>query len=374
MGSLRNMSKFVFQEPFKTPGTILDQKQRIAANISWSVDIQALAKWSVVFGALLFVGWAGKSYYEFHGLFNQLNLMVGGDFVNDWTAARLVLDHHIMTLFDLSKYHEAQETLFHHKILQFYNWSYPPSFVPLIVWLGFFQYPVALILWFVTTFALYALAVAYKRPLPWGLILILAFAPSSFINIFNGQNGFLSAAFLVGGLRLLSTRPTLAGILFGLLTFKPQLGLLVPVVLVVLKKWRVMAFAAFTAILLIVISILFFGVEPWLQYIAIIPHFQQTFLESDAGLNWMGGYMMPSVFKMARIMGASISYAYMWSAIVALGAVWAVIYAFRNSKSEDLRNSVVLTATFLTSPYIFSYDMTIFTAGIVATPQHLIPR
>ena len=36
---------------------------------------------------------------------------------------------------------------------------------------------------------------------------------------------------MIGGLRLLPTRPALAGVLFGLLTYKPQLGVLVPVAL-----------------------------------------------------------------------------------------------------------------------------------------------
>ena len=48
------------------------------------------------------------------------------------------------------------------------------------------------------------------------------------MNALVGQNGFLTAALIGGTLYLIPIRPVLAGICLGLLTYKPQYGLLFP--------------------------------------------------------------------------------------------------------------------------------------------------
>ena len=59
-----------------------------------------------------------------------------------------------------------------------------------------------------------------------------------FNNTLVGQNGFLTAALIGGTLYLMPVRPVLAGICLGLLTYKPQYGLLFPIVLVAAGHWR----------------------------------------------------------------------------------------------------------------------------------------
>jgi hypothetical protein len=61
--------------------------------------------------------------------------------------------------------------------------------------------------------------------------LAAASLPAVFINIAHGHNGFLTAALFGGGLLLLERREMLAGILFGLLCYKPQFGVLIPLAL-----------------------------------------------------------------------------------------------------------------------------------------------
>ena len=63
----------------------------------------------------------------------------------------------------------------------------------------------------------------------------------------HGQTGFLTAALLTGGVLCLERREALAGILFGLLAYKPQFGLLIPLVLVAGGYWRAIAAAGATS-------------------------------------------------------------------------------------------------------------------------------
>src|SRR5258706_16321345 len=71
-----------------------------------------------------------------------------------------------------------------------------------------------------------------------GALLLALAAPAVFVNAVRGQNGTWTAALCGGGLSLLERRPLLAGGLLGLLIYKPQLGLLIPVALLAGRHWR----------------------------------------------------------------------------------------------------------------------------------------
>ena len=98
-------------------------------------------------------------------------------------------------------------------------------------------------------------------------LLLLLLAPAVTANIWTGQNGFLVAALLVGGLIQLDRRPILAGVLFGMLTIKPQLGLLLPIMLVLTGRWRTIGAAVATVVVLFAATSLVFGLEVWTAYI-----------------------------------------------------------------------------------------------------------
>ena len=65
----------------------------------------------------------------------------------------------------------------------------------------------------------------------WTALLLAVAFPAVLVNLGHGQNGFLTAALLGGALAMLDRRPIVAGILFGLLAYKPQFGLMIPLVL-----------------------------------------------------------------------------------------------------------------------------------------------
>ena len=90
------------------------------------------------------------------------------------------------------------------------------------------------------------------------LLVALAF-PAVLINIGHGQNGFLTAALLGGALVVLERRPIMAGFMLGLLVYKPQYGLLLPLVLAVSGRWKCFASAAVT-------------VAAWIACIGDMPH------------------------------------------------------------------------------------------------------
>ena len=67
----------------------------------------------------------------------------------------------------------------------------------------------------------------------------MALAPAGLIAFISGQNAFFAAAVIAAIFRCLDARPVVAGVLLGLLTVKPQLGLLFPLMLLLTGRWTV---------------------------------------------------------------------------------------------------------------------------------------
>jgi alpha-1,2-mannosyltransferase len=173
------------------------------------------------------------------------------------------------------------------------------------------------------------------------------------INIGHGQNGFLTAALMGGALVTLERRPIAAGILFGLLVYKPQYGLMIPLVLAASGRWKCFASAAATVALLALATTLAFGVDVWRAFLAST-EFTRTVVLEQGNTGW---YKIQSVFAWARMWGAPIPLAYVvqGTVTVALGA--ALAWLWRSAAPYPLQAAALCLATILATPYSFDYDM-----------------
>jgi alpha-1,2-mannosyltransferase len=287
---------------------------------------------------------------------DQAGYQVGRDFLNTWMGGRSVFSGGPAAWFDYHAYTAVVQKLIGDPDLPPLFWSYPPHLL-LFIWpFGLLGYLPAYVLWCLIGLALYvraALAGGVDRKF-W---LFLAVAPAVTVNIFLGQNGFLTAALLIGGFANLDRRPTVAGILFGILTIKPQFGLLLPVMLVLTARWRVIAVASATALALVAATTVWFGADIWTEYLQkVVP--QQHWLLSVAGdKSWP---IVSSAFVNARLVGLSDSGAWIVQAVSSCCALAAVIWAFWRRRDPVLSLALFVTATFLFSPWMLSYDMVVF--------------
>jgi hypothetical protein len=293
---------------------------------------------------------------------------LGGDFVNLWTAARLTLQGHIATLFNYHDWNVAEMTLVP-GVTQMHEWSYPPHIIPFILPLGAMPYAAAYAVWVVATFALYAFALGRGRSDAAKLAAFLLVAPASVDCILNGQNGFWVAALLAGGLRLMDKRPYAAGALFGLLTLKPQFGLMLPVVLLAARQWKPVVSGALVAAGLIGLSVALYGTGPWLNFFQVtLPHQSELLNFRWAGDIHHSFYaaMMPSIYVAAEWLGAPRAVCAALAVVFLAGAAAAVFRASRPSVPPDLRDAVVLAAALVATPYGFTYDMTLIQASVIS--------
>ena len=139
--------------------------------------------------------------------------------------------------------------------------------------------------WMAISVAPYAAVIRGIVGRPFGFMLAIAF-PMAFANTLVGQNGFLTAALIGGTLYLLPVRPVLAGVCLGLLTYKPQYGLLFPIVLIAASQWTVFFTAGLVAAAMAFASWLAFGTESWQAFFHWMPMFSQAFLSEGKATWW----------------------------------------------------------------------------------------
>jgi len=240
-----------------------------------------------------------------------------------------------------------------------YHYSYPPTLLVLTAPLALIPYVPALVLWLCAGWL--AFYRALRIAMPEGRTLLLALAtPAVLINAIAGQNGTWTAALFGAGLGLLDRRPILAGGFLGLLIYKPQLGLLIPVALLAGRHWRACAAAAATSAGFIAIAAIWFGPEIFADYLRQVTALRHLILEDGTGV-W---HRMLSVFVMARRLGADVPAAYAAQAIAAAVAFFAVAAVWYRDASFGVRNATLVLGTCLATPYLQDYDL-VFGALVV---------
>ncbi|HVZ51201.1 MAG TPA: glycosyltransferase family 87 protein, partial [Pseudolabrys sp.] len=327
---------------------------------------------------------------------------LGTDFSNVYAAGTYVLDHEATAPFDPHRQYLREQAIFG-KDTPFYGWHYPPFFLGLAALLALMPYALALLVWQGVTLVLYLLSIrailASFLPYPlWGgsraesarggdpsttttplpvpsaptsptrgevkddrlwLLLALAF-PAVFINIGHGHNGFLTAALFAGGLLLIDRRPWIAGILFGLLAYKPQFGVLIPLVLAASGRWRVFASATITVAALALAVTFAFGVDVWSAFLASTKFTRTVVLEQGA----TGWQKIQSVFSVVRMWGGGIPLAYAAQIVTSLAVAISLVWLWRSRAAFSLKAAALLIGTILVTPYSLDYDLVLLAPAI----------
>jgi hypothetical protein len=228
---------------------------------------------------------------------------------------------------------------------------------------GFLAYFPALIAWF--AIGILAFYLAGRREVSDARILaVVLVSPAALLCVISGQSSFLTTAALLAIFASLDKRPVIAGVLIGLLTVKPQLGVLFPFALIASGRWRVFWWAAVSTLALIAISVALGGQDGWHDYIVKALPLQREVLGDAAGT---AVPFQPTVFMNVRgLVGNRIGEAI--QLVFAIAAVAAVAAAFRYRNRSDIRllQALFFACTICTSPYMGAYDLLPLTFAAVA--------
>jgi hypothetical protein len=282
---------------------------------------------------------------------------LGYDFITFWAGSLLVLGGGASMSFDLAHIFAAEQVAVPASS-QIFLWHYPPTFHLVVLPLALLPYLTAYAVWIATTFALFAGVMRRFAPRPETLWLLLAF-PGTFINAFHGQNAFLVAALFGGALLLLEKRPVLAGVLFGLMSCKPQLGLLVPVALLFGRQWAAFAAASVTTLAFAGLSAAVVGTDAWLAFWRNLPLVRLLLDSGD--LPWV---KIPSLYIALRMLGVAVPFAYALHAALALAVAATVARIWWRGGSLVLNGAVLAAGGMLVPPYLFDYDLALLAIPI----------
>jgi arabinofuranan 3-O-arabinosyltransferase len=299
------------------------------------------------------------AYFAHWWITDPNGLGIPVDFVNVWSAGKLALDGHPAWAWDWDIQKRIQVELLGQSFVGHFAWHYPPPFLFVAAFLAQFPYTVAFIGWVSLSLVPYLVAMRAIVGRPFGWMLAAAF-PVVLTNTLVGQNGFLTASLVGGMLILLPTRPILAGICLGLLSYKPQYGLLFPLVLIAASQWTVFFTAGVVAAAIAAVSWLAFGTESWQAFFHWLPMFSQAFF-TEGRAPWG---KMQSIFALVRYFGGSesLGWTFQWTMIAAVAVVLVLLW--RSRVRYSLKAAALATGTLLVTPYLFLYDVMVLAVAV----------
>jgi hypothetical protein len=294
------------------------------------------------------------------GFLNVAAVPAGNDFFAFYSAALMVWNHAAADIFDLSRLFAFEDAL--SGTLTHLPCPYPPHFLLLVAPLATMPYLPALYVWIVATSTPFALIVRKLSGLAAPLVFI---APPLIQNAIDGQTGALAASLFAGGLMSLARRRwALAGVLFGLLTFKPQVFMLTPICLLAARQYRTLAWLVATCTLLLFGSIAILGVDIWWKFLAYLPQ-QMAFVYQGR----IHVARCPTVFVFVFHATGSAALANIMQAFSTLSAWALVAWSWRRTSAIFPRALAFCVAMPLSTPYMLEYDLAIWTlpAAILLT-------
>ncbi|HEX7666168.1 MAG TPA: glycosyltransferase family 87 protein, partial [Polyangiaceae bacterium] len=244
--------------------------------------------------------------------------------------------------------------------------NYPPTFQTLLVPFSFAPYAMAFAAWSLLLLGGHVFVTRHfaSRSLLWPLLLF----PGAILNLL-GANGLVVAALLGGGFLLLDRRPALAGVLFGLATFKPHLAWLVPFALFAGRRHRALVALLVTAAALFALSLLVCGSSAWSAFLARATH--STPVAASGSADWE---RVPTLYTLLQVLGFGKMLAGIVHGLVAIVAVVTTLRLWRVEAKPLVRSAALVLALLVATPYARMYDFALLLVPIVALAEEMERR
>ncbi|GGE41624.1 glycosyltransferase family 87 protein [Actibacterium pelagium] len=314
------------------------------------------ARWRVPFGILFTAAMVGAAFI-FVFTISQYPRGEGCrdvlvDFCVFWSAAKLAMDGQVMSVF-------SQDLIAQFGTMESAGWApwlHPAATLLALYPIGAMEMQIAWALF--TGLSVLAMLIA-ARPFTAPHTPIwtsFALAPAVMPALIIGQFTMLWMAGLLAALwQLREGRKVAAGVLIGLLTLKPTLGILIPVALLAAKEWKVIIFASATTIGINIVASLLFGFSYWPELLNTYAEHKDWLLVELSGLQQMGS---PAAL-LASLGVTSDTAVLLQGLLLPILALW-VFWVWRQDIEFDRKAALLCAALPLSTPYLWHYD-----AGLV---------
>jgi hypothetical protein len=280
------------------------------------------------------------------------------DYLAHWTGGRLLLEGREDMLYDPAFQLEFQRAAV--PGTPGLSWFVsPPVAAGMYLPLAWLPYGTSALLWTGLMVGAFALCLRLVRPLVRTRsrdfsLLVLAFTatPAVFEVLGAGQDSLAALLILVVGLRLLlAGRDGAAGATLALGIVKPHLFVLVPVALLIQKRYRASGAFVGVAFALVLASVAVVGVQGWLNWVNAI----SSPLYAEA-VQVHQTWKMQSVSALGTALGAPHVIAY---ATLAIGCVALAVGLNRSRGDTEHVWALTLMTTVVFSPHVMVYDLVI---------------
>jgi len=345
--------------------------------VAGGIDQTLLVATSAViglYGWLVFV-----TTFNHDGLVGPHYNAPGTDYMVYWSAARAAMAGNFALLADPVAFTDQINSQFQawlSRPLPLFPWLYPPHFLLILLPFAVLPFALSYAAFQITSFAAAVAAGCCFWAGPsrrwWVWPLGLALAPATSVNAIAGQNALLTLALLLGGVGLLGRRDFAAGAILGLLSYKPQLALMVPVALLAARNWRALAGAALSASSAVALSAAIFGFAPWWDWLGHTLPGGLMGGAADPAWSQTGRLWGLSVWAWATLLGAPGWLANSAQAAAIVLAATCTWIAFRGQLGCDRRMAVLLTATLIAAPHSSSYDLVLLAAAALLVYREML--
>lgn len=287
------------------------------------------------------------------------------DFVALWAAGRQALAGSGVAAYDLRLEHAAEVAAVGHSFHFGLGWAYPPPFLFIVAALACIPYAYAFVLWDIATLLLHAIVTARTAARRLAALYACA-APWVLTGLMSGQTGFLTASLVGLTLLWLPKRPVMSGLALGLLSYKPQFGILFPLALACGGYWRTFAWAVASTVVLNGLSLAAFGEQTFWAFLGSLSNAAHSHLIS-AGVGWNN---LESIYGLVRALNGSNNAAWLAQGAVSIFVAVAVMEVWRSEIPFTIKGALLAVAIPLATPYVFTYDLAVLSVACASVFRH----
>jgi len=303
------------------------------------------------------------------GLIDRAGRFKGTDHIAFYVMGSLALEGRMDALYDpQANLEEGRRRIDSGLNLFMSHPNYGPQVAIGFAPLATLRYLVSLTLFLTITAAFYGLAVwlvwrelpALRQDLPL-IVLLAAASPLFFALLRYAQLSAISLLlWAIAFVAFRRQRPFLAGLAVGGLAFKPQMGLIIGIVLIAAREWRTVAGASITALGQLGVAWLVAGSAAMLAYFRVLwtlllnPALVQVF---PSEVHSVRGFAQLLIQSSAVI--TAVSLAALVIAMVGAARVW------RSGAPLGVRFALVMMFTMLGSPHFLTYDLLLLTLPLL---------
>jgi hypothetical protein len=287
------------------------------------------------------------------------------DFLVFWLAGKVALHGAAAAAYDPAIHHALEVAAAGHQFAGQLPWRYSPLFFFIVAPLALIPYLPAFVVWVGTTLAAFAFTLSRIARSHAGVLLACA-TPAVFINAICGQNGPLTALLIGAALLNLEEQPVLSGIFIALLTYKPQFGILLPLVLVAGGHWRALIAAGVACAAGLLLSCAFFGFDSLRAFLHFLPITSNALLVHGAN----GFNKLQTVYGMVRWLGLGNGTAWVAQGAVILSTAAAMIWLWKREVPFSLKAAALATATLVATPHLYAYDFAVLMVSFAFLYRH----